>query len=58
MKLLSHSFKGAARSFGFEDISILATDIEALSAAVDFRPERANELAAVLLDLKAKVEQL
>lgn len=58
MKLLSHSFKGAAHSFGFEEMSVLATDIEALSLAVDFDAERANELAAVLLELKGKVEAL
>lgn len=58
MKLLSHSFKGAAKSFGFDGMSVLATDIEALSIAVEFDPERANELAAVLLELKAKVDEL
>lgn len=52
MKLLAHSFKGAAKSFGFDDMSTLAIDIEALSIAIDFNPERANELAAVLLDYK------
>lgn len=58
MKLLSHSFKGAAHSFGFQDMSVLATDIEALSVAIEFDPERANELAAVLLELKSKVDEL
>lgn len=58
MKLLSHSFKGAAKSFGFNEMSDLATEIEALSIAIEFDAERANELAAILLSLKELVEQM
>lgn len=58
MKLLAHSFKGSAKSFGFDGLSNVATDIEALSVAVELDVERTNELASTLLELKAVVDSL
>lgn len=52
VKLLSHSLKGASKSFGYISVGDAAIDIEALATAVEFDNERANELASAIIKLK------
>ncbi len=54
VKLLAHSLKGAANSFGFPEIGEQAMDMEALANAVELDPQRAEQLAAVLIAVKEK----
>lgn len=50
--LLAHSLSSAAQSFNLQEIQVLSSEIERLALETDSNPEQANELAAVILQLK------